>query len=114
MSSDFTDGGGCLTDGDAGIALLLDAGAFTRGDSIITTGTVDDRYAQRTLRVASTDLDVIGTATEPAPIERPTGSVGEETECRLVLVSGLIAGTPTSLSSGLAYEIDDGSGAVRV
>jgi hypothetical protein len=43
-----------------------------------------------------------------------TGSVNEAVEGRLVLLAGVVQGSPTALSSGLAYELDDGSGPVRV
>ena len=51
-ASDFTDGGGYLADATGGIAVLLDGGSFARGDHLIVTGTVDDRFAQRTIRAA--------------------------------------------------------------
>ncbi|HLY35817.1 MAG TPA: hypothetical protein VKU35_03805 [Candidatus Limnocylindria bacterium] len=114
MSSDFTDGGGCLTDGASGIAVLVTDATFARGDSLLAAGTVDDRYAQRTLRVDAADLAIQGTAADPAPVHAATGSLGEEHECRLVEISGVVAAPPTSLTSGLAYDLDDGSGAVRV
>ncbi|TMB50237.1 MAG: hypothetical protein E6J50_06170 [Chloroflexi bacterium] len=44
--SDFTDGGGCLVDESAGIAVLLSSGTFARGDELLVTGTVGDRYAR--------------------------------------------------------------------
>ena len=114
VASDFVDGGGCVSDGTAGIAVLPDGAAFARGDLVDAIGAVDDRYAQRTLRVTSGDLAVTGSAVDPAPTLATTGAVGEGQECRLVRLSGAIQGTPTSLSSGLAYELDDGSGPVRV
>ena len=114
VASDFADGGGCVSDGTAGIAVLPDGAAFGRGDAVDAIGTVDDRYAQRTLRVASGDLAVTGSAADPAPTVATTGAVGEGLECRLVRLSGTIQGAPASLSSGLAFDLDDGSGPVRV
>ncbi len=55
-ASDFTEGGGYLADATGGIAVLLDGGSFARGDHLIVTGTVDDRFAQRTIRAAGGDL----------------------------------------------------------
>jgi hypothetical protein len=43
-----------------------------------------------------------------------TGAVGESVEGRLVTVSGQIQGAATALSGGLAFDLDDGSGAVRI
>ena len=113
-ASDFTDGGGYLADATGGIAVLLDGGSFTRGDHLIVTGTVDDRFAQRTIRAAGSDLVITGIGGDPDPVTSPTGSVGESLEGRLVRIQGSIAGSPTSLSGGLAFDVDDGSGAVRV
>ena len=113
-ASDFTDGGGYLADATGGIAVLLDGGSFTRGDHLIVTGTVDDRFAQRTIRAAGSDLVITGIGGDPDPVTSPTGSVGESLEGRLVRIQGSIAGSPTSLSGGLAFDVDDGSGAARV
>ncbi len=112
--SEFADGGGCLTDGSAGMAVLLDAGAFARGDLVVATGTIDDRYAQRTMRVGAGGLEITGAGSEPAPSIVATGEVGEAVECRLVRISGAITSAPTQLSSGPALDVDDGSGTVRV
>ncbi len=114
MDAGFADGGACVTDGSAGIAVLADGATFARGDRIDAVGTVEDRYAQRTLRVGADGLGVEGASTEPEPVTAATGDVGEAFECRLVAVSGAIQGAPSTLSSGLAFEIDDGTGAVRV
>jgi hypothetical protein len=75
---------------------------------------MDDRYAQRTIRTSAAEIEVLGTGNEPQPASASSGSIGEITEGELVVVTGLIDGTPTVLTSGLAFEIDDGSGAVRV
>ncbi len=112
--STFSDGGGYLDDGSAGIAVLLADGAFERGDQLIVAGTIDDRYAQRTLRAGASDLAIIGKGSEPAPAAVSTGAVGEQREGRLVTVSGQIQGAATALSGGLAFDLDDGSGAARL
>jgi hypothetical protein len=38
--------------------LLLSDGAFTRGDQVLVTGSLDNRYAQRTLRSSATEATV--------------------------------------------------------
>ena len=112
--SAFSDGGGYLDDGSAGIAVLMADGAFERGLQLTVKGTIDDRYAQRTLRSSASDLAIDGVGSEPAPATLGTGAVGESTEGRLVSASGEIQGAATALSGGLAFDLDDGSGAVRV
>ena len=111
-ASDFGDGGGYLADETGGIAVLLDAGSFARGEQVLVSGVVDDRFSQRTVRATSASAD--GAAAPPAPIARPTGVVDESVEGRLVLVSGLVDGGATVLTGGLAFDLDDGSGPARV
>jgi hypothetical protein len=112
--SAFHDGGGYLVDATGGIAVLVEGGTFHRGVELLASGTVDDRYAQRTLRADVADLTVIGPGLAPGAIAAGTGAIGEAVEGQLVVVSGIIDGGPTELAAGLAYEIDDGSGPVRV
>ena len=112
--SAFSDGGGYIDDGSAGIAVLLADGAFERGDQLTVAGTIDDRYAQRTLRAGASDLAITGMGSEPAPAALSTGAVGEQVEGRLVTVSGQIQSAATALSGGLAFDLDDGSGALRI
>jgi hypothetical protein len=112
--STFTEGGGYVADETAGIAVLVTSGSFERGQRLRITGTVDDRFAQRTLRASGADVVVVGSASDPDPMTRTTGVIGEGVEGTLVRTSGRITGSPTTLSAGLAYEIDDGSGAIRV
>jgi hypothetical protein len=113
-SSAFTEGGGYLADATGGIALLLADGSVPRGVELVVSGIVDDRFAQRTMRSAEADVRIIGPGAEPAPIPVSTGVIGEPHEGQLVSLEGTIDGSPTSLSAGLAYEVDDGSGPVRV
>jgi hypothetical protein len=113
-NSDFTEGGGYLTDGSAGIAVLVDGATFTRGSSVLISGVVEDRYAQRTIRVDGAGLTILGPGTEPEPISVATGSAGEPFEGQLVTLSGIVQGAPVILAAGDAFEIDDGSGPVRI
>lgn len=111
-SSDFADGGGYVADATAGIAVLGGETPFARGDGLLVTGTLDDRFAQRTLRAES-----VSPATGPevsAPQGRATGAIDESTEGRLVRVDGSIDGGATVLSGGLAFDVDDGSGPARI
>ena len=110
----FGDGGGCVTDGTAGIAVLVTDGSFARGLRLAISGEVDDRYHQRTLRALAQDVAVIGPASEPDPVAVVTAEVGEDVECRLVATSGSIISSATQLSGALAWDIDDGSGSTRL
>lgn len=113
-ASDFHDGGGFVADDSGGIAVLLTDGSFARGDLVRVTGELDDRFSQRTLRADGTGVDVVGAGVQPAPVDMPTGAVGEDAEGALVHVAGSVAGNPTTLTTGLALDLDDGSGVVRV
>jgi cell division septation protein DedD len=113
-AGDFADGGGYLVDGTAGIAVLISDGTFTRGERLRVTGTVDDRYAQRTIRATAGSITSLGAGSEPLPEDATTGSIGELFECRLVEVSGVISSGVTTLSSGLAWDLDDGTGPTRI
>jgi hypothetical protein len=113
-SSDFTEGGGYLADTTGGIAVLLDGASFARGNALVISGMVDDRYSQRTVRADASGLTVVGPGVAPDPEPIATGSVGELVEGRLMTVSGIVQGSPTILTSGEAFEVDDGSGPVRI
>jgi hypothetical protein len=113
-ASDFTDGGGYLVDATGGIAVLVSDGAFGRGELMRVTGIVDDRYAQRTIRTTAETLTSLGAGSEPSASAAPTGSIGESLEGHLVRVSGVISSSATTLSTGLAWDIDDGSGPSRI
>lgn len=110
----FSEGGGYLADATGGIAILLDDGTFPRGQELTISGSLDDRYEQRTLRGALAGLTIIGPGVDPAPMGMTTGAIGEGVEGQLVAIEGLVAGSATSLSGGLAIDFDDGSGPVRV
>ena len=112
--SGFADGGGYLADESGGLAVLLSDGSFAGGDRLRVSGTIDDRYAQRTLRATGNDLVALGTAAGPTPMAVATAAVGEAVEGRLVRIAGTVVGGPTALSAGLAFEVDDGSGPVRL
>jgi hypothetical protein len=113
-ASDFTDGGGYLVDATAGIAVLLTEGTFARGELLRVTGTIDDRYAQRTVRAAGDAITTLGVGSEPLAIDAATGVIGEGLEGQLAEVTGVISSSVTTLSTGLAWDLDDGSGPARV
>ncbi len=110
----FSEGGGYLADATGGIAVLLSDGSFTRGTTLRVTGQLDTRYEQRTVRASSSGVVELGSGLEPDPLGVGTGSVGEAVEAVLVAVHGEVVSAATSLSTGIAYDLDDGSGPVRV
>ena len=110
----FTDGGGYLFDGTAGIAILVTGASFSRGELLRVTGTLDDRYSQRTVRVAAADVLAIGPGVEPSPEVVLTGSLGELLEGHLVQVSGSVTSSMSALTGAIAFDLDDGSGPTRV
>jgi Lamin Tail Domain len=112
--SAFADGGGYLSDASGGIAVLLSDGSFERGQLVRVTGPVSDRYAQRTIRPGPAGVEPIGVGNDPLPADVATGSVGEAFEGQLVELTGVISSASTSLSGGIAWDVDDGSGPVRV
>ena len=112
--SDFSEGGGYLADASGGIAVLLDAGSFARGDQLLVRGVLDDRFAQRTIRASADGILVTGTGAGSDAVVSATGSVDESLEARLIRIQGTVNGSATVLSGGLAFDVDDGSGAVRV
>jgi uncharacterized protein YdeI (BOF family) len=106
-----------IQDETGGIALYLDV-AVVDGlppDTLVTvTGTLDDRFAERTLRVAAADVVALGEQERPQPWFQQTGSIDESVEGWRVLVQGVTVGSPSDLADGLGLLVDDGTGQVRV
>lgn len=108
---------GFIQDGTAGIALYLDGAVIDEvpaGTLVMTTGTIDDRFAERTLRVNLADVTQLGVQELPAPVSGTTGAIGEALEGSRVRVEGVTVGASTELADGLGLMVDDGSGQVRV
>jgi hypothetical protein len=110
--------GAFVQDATAGIALYLstaDWPALPVGRAVVVTGTLDDRYSQRTLRLAgAAAIADAGAGSPVSPLDMVTGGAGEPLESRLVGVAGVIVGGPDTLTDGFAVDLDDGSGALRV
>jgi len=108
---------GFVQDDTGGIALYLDApviDGLPAGTLIAATGTIDDRFAERTMRVSLADVIPLGEGALPAPMLQPTGSIGEAVEGSRVLVTGMTVGSSSALADGLGLMVDDGTGQVRV
>jgi Lamin Tail Domain len=106
-----------IQDDTAGIALYLETAvvdSVTAGTLLMAAGTLDDRFAERTLRVNLADLAQLGAGTLPEAWLSATGAIGEAVEGSRVVVAGVTAGAPTDLADGLGLMVDDGSGQVRV
>jgi hypothetical protein len=106
-----------IQDVTGGIAIYLDAAVvdpLPAGTELIVRGTVDDRFAQRTIRAAEGDLEVTGEAAIPTAADTPTGTAGETSEGRRIRLAGAIVDEPDALADGSAVTVDDGSGPVRV
>ena len=81
---------------------------------MIVSGTLDTRYAQRTLRAAEADIVVAGQGAVPEAIAIATAAGGEAFEGRRVSVAGSVVGGSDVLADGLAVSVDDGTGPIRI
>ena len=77
-------------------------------------GTIDERYAARTLRTAVATIVVQGTQSLPDPRQQATGLINEQVEGLRVGVAGITVGSASTYADGLGYLVDDGTGQVRV
>lgn len=112
--SEFSDGGGYVADASGGLAVLPSAEVFPRGRVLRVTGEVDDRFGQRTLRVGAGGIVDLGPGVDPASATLATGAVGEAVEGILVRIAAAIVSPATTLTGGVAFDIDDGSGPTRL
>jgi uncharacterized protein YdeI (BOF family) len=109
--------GGFVQDSTGGIAIYLPqvpVVPLPAGTRVRVSGTLDDRYGQRTIRVDDGGLAALGEAAPPEPRQRATGSTGETDAGVMVVASGTVTASPDSLADGLGIWIDDGSGTLRV
>ena len=109
--------GAFIQDESGGIAIYLDAAVGTplaAGSSITVRGSIDDRFAQRTIRASESDIVAIGPAELPSPFGSTTGGAEETIEGRRLAVSGEVTVGPDTLADGTAVTIDDRSGPLRV
>ena len=106
-----------VQDATAGISTYLDAvaiGGPSTGMRVRLTGTLDDRYGQRTLRTSAAAILVLGPGVLPVGVRTATGLVGEALEGSRVTLAGTVTEPPSALADGLGLTVDDGSGPVRV
>lgn len=108
---------GFVQDETGGIAVYLDTvpvSPLPAGSVVRIVGSIDERYAARTIRAAVSAVVVLGTRELPGPLSATTGSIGEFVEGLRVAVAGITVGSATTYADGLGYLVDDGSGQVRV
>ena len=60
-----------------------------------SSGTLDDRFAERTLRVNVADVVSLGGQQRPPPWQQPTGEIGEARRGHARIVQGVTVGSPT-------------------
>ena len=85
-----------------------------RATHVRLTGTIDERYAQRVLRVAEADIIQLGGSGMPPAAALMTGDAAEADEGALVTVEGTVTAAPSEVADGVSFTIDDGSGALRI
>jgi len=110
--------GAFIEDETAGISLYLASAewpALAPGTLVRVHGTVDDRYSQRTLRLAATgDVVAVGPGVLPVPVDVATGVAGESLEGRLISVVAGVVARPDTLTDGFAVTVNDGTGDLRL
>jgi hypothetical protein len=110
--------GAFVQDETAGISLYLasaDWTAMPAGTLVRVHGTVDDRYAQRTIRLAAPgDVAALGAGVAPLPVDTASGTAGESLEGRVIAVVARVVAGPDTLTDGFAVTVDDGSGPLRI
>ncbi|HEX7346472.1 MAG TPA: lamin tail domain-containing protein, partial [Candidatus Limnocylindrales bacterium] len=107
--------GGFIQDDSGGIAIYLDTAATTVipiGTGVTVSGTLDDRFAQRTIRASAADIVAVADVDVPAPQVSTTGAAVETLEGRRLWIGGEITAGPDTLADGTAVTIDDGSGSL--
>ena len=108
---------GFVQDDTAGIAVHLDvpfASPLPAGTSVRLSGSLDERYALRVLRVSASGVTVVGQGVLPEPVATTTGGATEVLEGRRIALGGVVTEAPTAMADGLGLVLDDGSGPVRV
>jgi hypothetical protein len=102
---------------DSGAILLRvgeEVGPLARGERVQVAGTRSTLAGMETLRVTAAAVR-LGTGSEPEPSTARTGDAGEALEARLTRVRGaLVAAARRAASGSVSFEIDDGSGPLRI
>ena len=108
---------GFVQDATAGIAIHLDAqlvSPLAAGTRVRLSGTLDERYSLRILRVTASGVSIMGDGVLPEAAAVTTGGATELLEGRRIAVAGTVVEAPVQMADGLGLLLDDGSGPVRV
>jgi hypothetical protein len=107
--------GGFLQDDTAGIAIYAASAAdpMAAGSLIRVAGVIDDRYGERTIRLAGPPT-LLAAGPVPLATEATTGAAVEPLEGLRLRVHGTVVDAPTILTDGPAVTLDDGSGPLRI
>ena len=82
---------------------------------VVVRGTLESRYGQVTLRLASaTDLAATGETSVRSPSVAQLGDAFEPLEGRLLHVTGTVAGSASALSDGFAVDLTGSGATLRV
>jgi hypothetical protein len=105
-----------VQDGTGAIVLRLggEAGTLAQGAHLEITGSRSTKSGMETLRVTQAPVR-LGAVAMPEPRSVRTGEASESLEAALVVVRGAITASPRRSASGsVSFDLDDGSGALRV
>jgi hypothetical protein len=93
--------GGFLQDGTAGIAIYAASALepIPAGSVIRVSGSVDDRYGQRTIRLDGRPA-VLAAGTAPIPLATTTGDALEPLEGLRIRIRGVVLDAATILTDG--------------
>jgi hypothetical protein len=108
-----------IQDAGGGIPVRLPAGverdAFVRGRLVRVTGAIAAPYANQELRPAkAADIELLGTAAMPAPVDRLGSGLGETVEGTLARIAGTIERVDAARSGSITVIVEDDSGELRV
>jgi hypothetical protein len=109
-------GSAVIQDASGGILLRLgdETGSLALGELVEVIGTRSTKAGMLTLRV-SDPVRRLGSQAEPAPVRLATGAASDDHEAELIVVRGAVTGhVSRSSAGGTSFEIDDGSGPMRV
>ena len=109
------DGIAAIQDASGAILLRLgdDADGLALGARVEAGGERSTLSGMETLRLSG-PVTSLGTAAQPAARQVRTGEVSEADEAMLVVARGAIAAARRASSGTVSFEIDDGSGPLRV
>ncbi|MDQ3149859.1 MAG: OB-fold nucleic acid binding domain-containing protein [Chloroflexota bacterium] len=117
LASGTVDPGSAVVQDASGAILLRlgdEAGTVSLGELLEVNGVRSTKAGMESLRVTTAPRR-LGTAPDPAARTLRTGDASEASEAHLVVVRGALVASARRASSGtVSFELDDGSGPLRV